>query len=163
MIKRKPNNNRARMQRSMAAVLRTNAVAVINLDPSGRQGMINYRNCKSVPPGRHVANAVCDIAHRWTIYLAGLCIDQNGHRYIKAQEVAPDGIYLADHLTEVIETCYRALLDTCNPLQLAASGWIAVPDQVSLDEEHAARIFEACGAWAQHNHHQTIEARTHEQ
>ena len=147
MNKRKPNNNRARMQRSMAAVLRTNHVAVINLDPSGRQGLVNYRNCKSIPPGRHVADAVCDIPHRWTIYLAGLCIDQNGHRYIKAQEVAPEGIYLAAHLTDVIETCYRSLLETCNPLQLVASGWIAVPDEVSLDEEHAAKIFEACGAW----------------
>lgn len=149
MPKRKPNNTRARMQRSMAAVLRTNHVAVINLDPSGRQGLVNYRNCKSIPPGRHVANAVCDIAHRWTIYLAGLCIDQNGHRYIKAQEVAPEGVYLAEHLTDVIDHCYRALVDSCNQQQKVASGWIAIPDQVSLDEDHAAKIFEACGAWAQ--------------
>lgn len=147
MSKRKANNQRLRMDRAMSAVLHTNAVAVINIDPSGRQGLINYKNCKSIPPGRHVANAVCDIPHRWTIYLAGLCVDQNGHRYIKAQEVAPNGIYLADHLTDVIETCYRSLLETCNPLQLAASGWIAIPSEVSLDEEHAARIFEACGAW----------------
>ena len=147
MSVRKANNTKARMQRAMAAVLRTNNVAVISLDPDGRQGLVNYRTCRSIPPSRHVANAMYDIAHHWTIYLAGLCVDQNGHRYIKAREVAPDGIYLADHLTQVIEHHYRALLDTCNPQQLVASGWIAIPDAVSLDEEHAARVLEACGAW----------------
>ena len=30
---------------------------------------------------------------------------------------------------------------------MVASGWIAIPDSMSQDEEHAARIFEAAGAW----------------
>ncbi len=29
------------------------------------------------------------------------------------------------------------------------SGWIAIPEAISLDEAHAARIFEAIGAWHQ--------------
>ena len=32
---------------------------------------------------------------------------------------------------------------------MVASVWIAIPDTLSLDEEHAARIFEAVGAWNQ--------------
>lgn len=146
---RKPNNNRARIERSLSAILRSNRVSVINIDPSGKQGLINYRNCKNIAPGRHIADAVCDYPHRWTIYLAGLCIDQSGQRYIKAQEVAPFGIYLAAHLTEVIESTYRALLDTCNPMHLVASGWIAIPDAVTLEEEQAAKLFDAVSAWSQ--------------
>jgi hypothetical protein len=46
---RKANNMQARMQRSLSAVLRTNHVCVINIDPSGKQDMINYKNCKNVP------------------------------------------------------------------------------------------------------------------
>lgn len=146
---RKPNNMQTRMQRSLSAVLRTNHIAVVNIDPSGRQGMVNYKSCKNVPPGPRIAAAMCDYAHKWTIYVAGLCVDHKGERYVKAEEIAPQGIYLAAHLTEVIETTYRALLDTCNPQHLVASGWLAIPDDVSLDEAQAASVFEACGAWNQ--------------
>lgn len=146
---RKANNTRARLARSLGAILRTNHVAVINIDPNGKQGLINYKNCRNIAPGRHIADAVCDYAHRWTIYLAGLCIDQNGLRYIKAQEIAPLGIYLAAHLDNVIEGAYRDLLDTCNPMHLVASGWIAIPDDVTLEESQAAKLLEAVGAWDQ--------------
>lgn len=146
---RKQNNMRSRMQRSLSAILRSNHIAVINIDPSGRQGLVNYRNCKSVPTGQRIADAICDYGHRWTIYLAGLCIGQNGERYIKAEEVSPNGIYLAAHLTDVIEEHYKALLATCNPNHLVASAWLAVPDDVTLDEAQAAAVFSACGAWDQ--------------
>lgn len=149
MKKRKANNMRARVERSCRALLSTNHVAVVNIDPSGRQGMVNWKNCKNIPPGQKIANAVCDIAHSWTIYISALCIDQFGTRYIKSTEVAPQGIYKAEHLTEVIEAHYRALRDECNPNHLAASGWIAIPSAVSLDEEQAARVFDAVGAWDQ--------------
>lgn len=149
MSKRKANNMQRRMHRSLGAVLRTNHIAIVNIDPSGKQGMVNWKNCKNVPPGRRVADALCDYAHNWTIYLAGLCLDQFGKRYVKAEEIAPQGVYLAEHLTEVIEQTYRAHLATCNPMHLKASGWIAIPDSITLDEEQAAMIFEAVGAWDQ--------------
>ena len=57
--------------------------------------------------------------------------------------------YKAEHLTDVIEQTYRAQLATCNPQHLVASGWIAIPDDVSMTEQQAAAVFEACGAWDQ--------------
>lgn len=146
---RKPNNMQSRMRRSLSAILRSNHVAVVNLDPSGRQGLVNYRNCKSIATGQRIADALCDYGHRWTIYVAGLCVDQDGSRYIKASEAAPQGVYLAAHLTDVIEEHYKALLGTCNPNHLVASGWLAIPNDVSLDESQAAAVFAACGAWDQ--------------
>ena len=148
-MKRKPNNPRARVERACRALLSANHVAVVNIDPTGKQGLINYKNCKSVAPGRHIANAICDMAHRWTIYFSGLCIDQGGQRYYKSQEIALDGIYKADQLEGVIETYYRELLDGCNPAHLVGSGWVAIPGQASLDEAQAAAVFEAVGAWEQ--------------
>lgn len=147
MSKRKKNNPRARVERFSRAILRQYRVAVVNVDPSGRQGMVDYGTCKSIPPGQRIADAVCDIAHPWVIYFGALCIDQFGRRYIKAAEIAPQGIYKSDSLADVIEEHYRALIDSCNPAHIVGSGWIANPSGASLDEEQAARIFDAVGAW----------------
>ncbi len=147
MSTRKPHNIHARLSRSCRALLRSNNVAVVNVDPSGRQGLINWKTAKSIPPGRAMADAVCDIAHRWCIYVSALCIDQNGHRYIKSVEVAPQGMYLAAQLTDVIEAYYREVIGDCNPRHVVGSGWIAIPSDMTLDEAQAANIFNAVGAW----------------
>ena len=60
MTRRKPHNMQARMGRALGAILRSNSVAVVNLDPSGRQGMVNWKNCKNIPPSRRIADAVPD-------------------------------------------------------------------------------------------------------
>jgi hypothetical protein len=148
MSKRKPHNLKARIDRSCRSLLAANHVAVVNIDPSGRQGMINYKSLKNIAPGK-IGQAVCGIPHRWTIYLSALCIDARGDRYSKSVEVAPEGVYLSDHLEDVIEHCYKKLRDEANQSQMVASGWIAIPEAISLDEAHAARIFEAVGAWRQ--------------
>lgn len=147
--RRKPNNPHARVERFSRAILRQFRVAVVNIDPSGRQGMIDYGTAKSIPPGQRIADAVCDIAHPWVIYFGVFCRDQLGQQYIKAREVAPQGIYKSDSLADVIEEHYRALIDSCNPAHVIGSDWIANPSGVSLDEAQAARIFEAVGAWKQ--------------
>lgn len=144
----KPHNLRARIARSCRSLLASNHVAVVNIDPSGRQGMINYKSLKNIAPGK-IGQAVCGIPHRWTIYMSAMCIDARGDRYSKSVELAPDGIYLSDHLEDVIEHCYMKLRAEANQSQMVASGWIAIPEAMSLDEAHAARIFEAVGAWSQ--------------
>ena len=149
MKKRKPNNMRTRIERANRALLNANHVAVVHIDPSGRQGMINRKSCKSIPPGRRMAEAVCDIAYRWTIYVSVQCCDQRGRRYTKSIEVAPQGNYLAAHLEDVIEDTYKALVAESNPNHRVASGWIAIPAEISLTEEQAARIFGAVGVWNQ--------------
>lgn len=148
MSKRKPHNLKARIDRSCRALLAANHVAVVNIDPSGRQGKINYKSLKSIAPGK-IGKAVCEVPHRWTIYMSVLCIDARGDRYSKSVEIAPYGVYLSDHLEDVIEHCYTELRKAANQNQMVASGWIAIPEAMSLDEGHAARIFEAVGAWNQ--------------
>jgi len=146
---RKPHNRRARLERACRSLLRANHVAVVNIDPSGAQCMVNWKSAKRIAASHALADAICDVPHRWSIYLAALCIDQNGQRYMKSAEAAPDGIYLAEHLTDVIETCYCDMRDGCNPQHLVASGWIAIPNPVSLTEAQADRILDLVGAWRQ--------------
>ncbi|MDH0287715.1 hypothetical protein N7414_01200 [Pseudomonas sp. GD04087] len=149
MKKRKPNDMRRRMERSCRALLATNHVAVVNIDPSGRQGMVNWKNLKNIPPGQRIADAVCDIAHSWTIYISAFCVDQFGQRYYKSVEIAPQGLYRSEHLTDTIEEHYKALVGDCNPNHVVGSGWIAIPSAISLTEEQAVKVFEAAGAWKQ--------------
>lgn len=147
MSKRKPNNARRRLERSSRALLSINRVAVYNLFPSGTQSMIHMGNLKHIAHGTAMAVALCDIPHRWTIYLSALCEDQRGERYIKSQEVALEHLHLVATLTEVIEHYHTALLDTCNTQHVLASAWIANPCGLSLDEPQAARIYDVVGAW----------------
>ncbi len=60
---------RVRIDRSCRALLSTHHVALVSIDPSGRQGMINWKNGKNIAPGQRIADTICDFAHRWTIYL----------------------------------------------------------------------------------------------
>jgi len=170
-MKRKKNNPAARMQRNTRALLRHNCVAVVHVDPSGRQGLINWKNCKSIAPSNELAYSICEIAHIWTIYLAVFCRSQTGERYIKAAEIAPQGQYRSDQLGAqvieydafdehgnfievrreiepgVIDVEIEKLLATCNPQHVIGQGWIASPVGESLSEEQAGRIFEAVGCW----------------
>lgn len=151
MSKRKPNNPRARAERASRALLSMYRVAVVNMDRPGQQEqhqfLMDYGSCRRIRHGKMVADAICDIPHRWVIYFGVFCIDQTGKRYIKAVEIAPQGIYKSGSLTEVIGDHYEALIDGCNPKHRIGSGWIANPAGASLTEQQAARIFEAAGAW----------------
>lgn len=148
MSKRKPHNLRVRIERSCRALLATNHVAVVNIDPSGQQILMNWKSCKQIR-SRQIVDAICDIAHRWTIYLSVMCQKPNGEQYCKSMEVAPQGNYLASHLTDVIEATYTELRTQANPNHLVASGWIAIPTDTTLEEHQAAEVFAAAGAWVQ--------------
>lgn len=145
---RKPNNGFARAERACRALLNTNHVAVVNIDPSGSQIMVNWKSCKQIR-SLAIANALFDFSYRWTIYLSAMCRDERGAEYVKSVEISPEGIYKVERLTDAIEHYYLEQRESCNPNHLVASGWIAVPSQVTLDEAQAAKMFSAAGAWHQ--------------
>lgn len=148
MSKRKPHNLRARIERSCRALLSTNHVCVVNIDPNGRQWMFNWKTARVIR-SRQIVDAIFDIPHRWTIYISGMCIDQSGSEYLKSLEISLNGVYLANQIDDAIEHYYRELRASCNRQHLVAWGWIAIPADVSLDEELAANVFAAAGAWTQ--------------
>lgn len=148
MSARKPHNPKSRLERFYRSLLSTNHVCVVNIDPSGKQWMFNWKTAKVIR-SRHVVDAIFDVAHHWTIYISCMCIRQDGSEYLKSVEIAPMGLYLASHLTDSIEHHYTELRDSCNASHLVAHGWIAIPSAVSLDEAQAAKVFKAAGAWNQ--------------
>ncbi|KFE47965.1 hypothetical protein [Pseudomonas congelans] len=148
MKRRKQNNCFARAERSCRALLSTNHVAVVNVDPSGLQVMVNWKSHKQIRT-LAIANALFDFSYRWTIYISAMCRDERGAEYVKSVEISPKGLHKVDRLTDAIEHYYLELRGTCNQNHLVASGWIAIPAEVSLDEAQAAKLFYAAGAWHQ--------------
>ncbi len=148
MSKRKPHNLKARIDRSCRSLLATNHVAVVNIDPSGSQIMANWKTCRQIR-SLAIANALFDFAYHWTIYISAMCRDERGVEYVKSVEISPEGIYKVERLTDAIEHYYLELRNSCNLNHLVASGWIAVPAEVSLEEAQAAKLFYAAGVWHQ--------------
>ncbi|WP_122414451.1 hypothetical protein [Pseudomonas viridiflava] len=148
MKRRKQNNCFVRAERSCRALLSTNHVAVVNVDPSGLQVMVNWKSHKQIRT-LTIANALFDFSYRWTIYISAMCRDERGAEYVKSVEISPEGLHKVDRLTDAIEHYYLELRGTCNQNHLVASGWIAIPAEVSLDEAQAAKLFYAAGAWHQ--------------
>lgn len=150
MSKRKPNSAHARMVRYSRAMLRQNHVAVLDLEHCNLHTMINCRNASLITTNarRALVDALCDIPHPWTIYLAGLHRPDNADPYMKSEELALGGIYKAESLVDVIEPRARALQAVCNPNHFIGMAWIAMPYEASLSTAEAERIFDAFGAWS---------------
>lgn len=151
MSKRKPHNMHKRMISATSALLRQHGVCVVNLDPSGRQGLMSWKTLKNVRHSRQMAAAICDYSHEWVIYIGAMCRDQRGEEYMKSVEIAPAGRHKSEDLADVMEQHYRDFMMTCNRAHVVASGWIANPCGVSLSEDQAAKVFEAAGAWSDEN------------
>lgn len=144
---RKPNNMRARLQRSCRALLKTHHAAVANVQPPDRQIMIDWKHCKQIRSAP-VADALCDIAHHWTIYISVFCQTPEGSQYSKSVEFSTDGVHLVASLEQVMMEEHAALVAQSNPNHRIGSGWLAVPDKISISEEQANRVFSSMGVWS---------------
>lgn len=148
---RKPHNMQKRMTNSSASLLRQHGVCVVNIDPSNRQGLMSWNTLKNVRHSQVMANAICDYAHQWSIYIGAFCVDAQGNRYLKSVEVAPVARYKSESLADVIEHHYKALVKECNATHVVGSGWIAFPYAIELSESNAYAVFEAAGGWSPDN------------
>lgn len=154
MSRRKPYNHQARTARACRSLLGVHQVAVVDIEHVAAPEQMNQRLISlrsALPIARDqlptIVDAFCDFPYRWTIYVAALCRDPNGGQYIKAEEIALHGVYLAAQLTDVIKIYCLELKARCNTRHLVASAWIANPSNITLDEAQADRILEAFGAW----------------
>lgn len=146
MSTRKKHSLRLRIERSARSLLKTHKIAVVNVDRT--QIMMHWRTlaqCRSLP----VAEALCDIPHRWTIYMSVFCERPGVGRYSKSFDFMPDGMHLVADLEPLMIEKHGELIASANPKHIITSGWIAIPDDVSLTEAEADRVFTAMGVWKQ--------------
>lgn len=143
---RKPCNRRAQIDRSRRALVRTNHAAVANVEPGDVQIMVNWKTCKQIC-SRPVADALCEIAHRWTVYIAVFCQEPSGAQYSKATEFTTSGMHLVANLEPLMVEKHAEVCASANQKHVIGSGWVAVPDDISLTEAQANAIFSAMGVW----------------
>ncbi|MBZ9665782.1 hypothetical protein H3221_013575 [Pseudomonas sp. LMG 31766] len=145
MSRRKPNNMRARMERAAGGLLRQHHACIVDASVPEVQVMLNYNNLGQII-SRTVANALCDFAHHWTVYISAIC--QNGpERWAKSVEYELAGIHVITKLPDLFEQPVQDVIASCNPKHVIGHAWIAVPDSITIDEQHAHRIYERVSAW----------------
>lgn len=141
MTVRKKNNNLARIAKLSRALLRLEAIGVISLH-TGHQLICDIKHGCLVQPSPRVANALLDLSHKWTIYIAVFMRLESGKITYKPVELYIDNQYKFNDLEEVIRSEYSKLIDSCNSLRIIGSGFIANPNQIQLTENKAAILFE---------------------
>jgi hypothetical protein len=146
---RKKNNLFKRRLSATIALLRKSNVVVVDISPSDTQGLMNWQRCQPIHTTRQLVDGVCDLPHNWTVFIAAFCQSQLGERYMKADEIVPQGCYRSEQINDSITLHHEALIATCNPAHVIGYGWIASPVGQSLDENQAARVFESLGCWDQ--------------
>ncbi|GFM73786.1 hypothetical protein PSCICL_47780 [Pseudomonas cichorii] len=143
---RKPCNRRVQIDRARRALVRTNHAAVVNVEPGDIQIMLNWKNCKQIC-SRPVADALCDLAHAWTVYIAVFCQEPGGVQYSKASEFTTKGAHLVANLEQLMINTHAEVCASANQKYVIGSGWIAIPDRISLTEAQANAVFSAMGVW----------------
>ncbi|MBX8474109.1 hypothetical protein K5D38_04895 [Pseudomonas cichorii] len=143
---RKPCNRRVQVDRARRALVRTNHAAVVNVEPGDIQIMLNWKNCKQIC-SRPVADALCDLAHIWTVYIAVFCQEPGGVQYSKASEFTTNGAHLVANLEQLMIKSHAEVRASANQKYVIGSGWIAIPDRISLTEAQANAVFSAMGVW----------------
>lgn len=144
---RKPCNRRAQIDRARRALVRTNYAAVANVEPGDIQIMVNWKTCKQIRSAP-VADSLCDLAHRWTVYIAVFCQEPGGAQYSKATEFTTAGMHLVASLEPLMAEKHAQVCASANQKHVIGSGWIAIPDQISLSEAQANAVFSAMGVWS---------------
>lgn len=145
MKRRKPNNMKARMDRTIRGLLRQHRACIVDASGPEIQVMLHYNSGRQIL-SRQVADALCDIAHHWTVYMSAICQD-GARQWAKSVEYELDGIHVITRLPDLFEQPIKNLIASCNPKHVIGHAWIAIPDSVTLDEAHAHRIYRAVGAW----------------
>lgn len=143
---RKKPNMRAVRERSMRALLKTNYVCVACVGHNDNQAMIHWKHCAQIRD-EHVAYALCNVPHRWTVYISVFCERQDGELYSKSIQFHTENMHMVASLNSTIEAQHDALVAGANPLHVIGTGWLAAPDIIDLTEAQANKVFEAMGAW----------------
>lgn len=143
---RKPNNHHERQRRQAMQLVKGFGVAFI----TGRDkcDIIDLMKNKPFPATMIQARAMTEVAHKWSMFIAALGVDDNGRRYIKSEQIfLPDRrkqSVLAESLNEYHQQFIKRSM---NPRHLIAAAWIGSPEGLEIEENQADEIFTALGAW----------------
>lgn len=144
---RKPHNPHQRLLRQAGGLVAGFGVAYI----TGRDNcdIVDLFKDQPFPATLSQVRALTDVAHTWSMYIAALGIDDQGRKYIKAEQLfLPDRRKQAD-MADALNRHHQQFVKTSmNPNHLVAAAWIGSPEGRDISEAQADRIFTALNAWA---------------
>ena len=147
---RKHHNPKKRWQNQAVASLRRHNCCVAYSYNNGASAVVFNRSTLGkirVRQGSVVQIALAEVRHRWSIFLAVLCRDQNGTCYMKSEIIQANEPYLQSELAGVCEDQHRNLILSANENHLINVCWIGIPYGGDITEAEASKIFDEYGYW----------------
>ena len=86
------------------------------------------------------------VAYKWGVFIAVLCKNEFGDRYMKADYIKVDRPITQPELADFLNEQHSELIKNTNPKHLVDVGWLASPTGKEWTEEQAFEIFERMAA-----------------
>jgi len=146
--KKKKHNIKKRINNSSAAIVKQHNLAVIySYNDRQLSSIINIKHGHKVTPTELLIQTITDVPYIWTIFIAGLCEDADGKRYMKSEEIQANERYRQYELADYLSDRHSDLLKSCNHKHLVNAMWLACPYKYSFTDEQVFKIFEANNGW----------------
>lgn len=145
MGSKKRYNPRKVMETMSKSHLRGKGVAYITGDSVC--SLVSIHSNKRIPVNDSLFNAVTNIQHSWSVFLAVFGRDQLGADYMKAEEIAFNTPTYQKDLVEYLNDKHQSMMAGFNNKHLLGAGWIACPYDYNWDEEKAFELFSKLGAY----------------
>lgn len=146
--KRKNHNITKRINASSRNIVKQHNIAVIySYNDKQRSSLINIKRGTGIKPTELLIQTVCQVPYKWSVFIAGLCQDDSGTKYMKCEEIQAKEFYCQYELADYLSERHSELLRNCNDKHLVNAMWLACPYEYSFTEEQAFKLFEKNNGW----------------
>ena len=140
--KRKNHNLTKRVNRSSQLIVKQHNIAVLySYNDQQRSSLINIKRGNGIKPTPLLIKTVSEVPFKWTVFIAGLCLDETGTKYMKCEEIQAKEFYCQYDLADYLSERHSELLRGCNNKHLINAMWLACPYEHSSNEEEAFKLF----------------------
>ncbi|MFP2768083.1 hypothetical protein [Oceanisphaera sp. KMM 10153] len=143
---RKPHNPHERKRRQAEQLVKGFGVAYV----TGRDtcDIVDLIANKAFPATLIQAKAMTEFAHKWSMLIVALGIDDQGRKYLKAEQLfLPDRRKQCDLAAGFNDYHQQFIKQSMNPNHLVGAAWIGSPEGSEISIQQADAIFTALGAW----------------
>lgn len=148
MSKRKAYNPIERRKRLNRSLVQNHRVAVLyTYAPEQLSHLIDDVTGKRFKATPSIVNALLNTSYKWGIFIAVLCIDHTGEKYMRCEQIVSNQYYYKRELADFLHERHVDLIKTSNQAHFVNAVWLASPYGKDWLESEAAHLFDKFGAW----------------
>lgn len=144
MRKQKRYNPHKNLQTTARAILKNTAIGFVT-GTSACQ-LIDLKQKKFIPVTSNKFTLVSQLRHPWSVFIAGIGLDDQNNYYMKANEVSVTTPSFQSDMVDSLNNEHKALLANFNRKHLISAGWLATPYAMQWSESKAFELLELLGA-----------------